>query len=66
MTCEGGGFSVEKPPPLRSLSKRLTLGRFEGEKLLLSEKCLSPRISPKRAYLPSSLQMRLYSASSRR
>ena len=41
--CEGGGFSVEKPPPSRSLSKRrVRRGTLGGEAASLREAPLPP------------------------
>lgn len=56
------GLFRRKAPSFAFPPEKIDVGEILGEKPLLSEK----RLSPKRAYLPSSLQMRLYSASSRR
>ena len=60
------GLFYRKAPSFALPPEKIDVGEILGEKPLLSEKRLFPRISPKRPYLPSSLQMRLYSASSRR
>ena len=44
--CEGGGFSVEKPPPSRSLPKRRGWGDAGGEAASLREAPLPQTPSP--------------------
>ncbi len=44
--CEGGGFSEEKPPPSRSLPKRLRWGDSGGEAASLREAPLPQTPSP--------------------